>query len=142
MAPCILSAVKVLLTKSLRFNAVGLGMMKLSIESHEMRSEVMMLPPVAEKKLQAWIRSRHLICSGNFFLFESVDYSAIDRFTECVEVMGGTLLSVDSVGRIWMGDHRQVLLYRAKASLLTPCHDLKQYWIKYGSFRTRFDQQA
>ncbi|MDY6781350.1 MAG: CpeR family transcriptional regulator, partial [Cyanobacteriota bacterium] len=43
--------------------------------------------------------------------------------------------------KIWMGDRRQVILYRAKASLHTPHHNLKQYWIKYGSFRTRFDQQ-
>ena len=111
----------------------------MTVES--MKVEAMMLPPVAEKKLQSWIRSRHLICSGNFFVFESVDYSAIERFTECVEALGGTLIAVDSVGRIWMGNHRQVLLYRAKASLYTPCHDLKQYWIKYGSFRTRFDEQ-
>ena len=101
-----------------------------------------MLPPVAEKKLQAWIRSRHLICSGNFFVFETVDYSAIERFTDCVEALSGTLIAVDSVGRVWMGNHRQVLLYRANASLYAPCHDLKQYWIKYGSFRTRFDQQV
>lgn len=101
-----------------------------------------MLPPEAQKKMQSWIRSRHLICSGNFYVFESVDSSAIERFTESIEVLGGTLISVETIGKIWMGDHRQVLLYRAKASLHTPCHDLKQYWIKYGSFRTRFDEQV
>jgi phycoerythrin-associated linker protein len=101
-----------------------------------------MLPPEAQKKIQSWIRSRHLICSGNFYVFESVDSSAIERFTESIEVLGGTLISVETIGKIWMGDHRQVLLYRAKASLHTPCHDLKQYWIKYGSFRTRFDEQV
>ena len=111
-------------------------------ESESVKVNLMVLPVAAEKKMKAWIRSRHLICSGNFYLFESVDYSAVDRFSDCVEALGGTLLSVDSVGRVWMGNHRQVLLYRAKASLLTPCHNLKQYWIKYGSFRTRFDQQA
>jgi phycoerythrin-associated linker protein len=101
-----------------------------------------MLPPEAQKKIQSWIRSRHLICSGNFYVFESVDSSAIERFTESREALGGTLISVETIGKIWMGDHRQVLLYRAKASLHTPCHDLKQYWIKYGSFRTRFDEQV
>jgi phycoerythrin-associated linker protein len=100
-----------------------------------------MLPPVAKKKLQCWIRSRHVICSGNFFVFETVDYSAIERFTGCITTLGGSMISVDSIGKIWMGDHRQVVLYRAKASLHTPHHDLKQYWIKYGSFRTRFDPQ-
>ncbi|MEM7725064.1 MAG: CpeR family transcriptional regulator [Cyanobacteria bacterium P01_A01_bin.45] len=101
-----------------------------------------MLPPNAQKKMQSWIRSRHLICSGNFFVFETVDYAAVERFTECIVTLGGALISVDAVDKIWMGDHRQVILHRAKASLHTPCHDLKQYWIKYGSFRTRFDQNC
>jgi phycoerythrin-associated linker protein len=35
-----------------------------------------------------------------------------------------------------------VILYRAKASLQTPHHDLQHYWIKYGSFRTRFDERV
>ncbi|MGL5058473.1 MAG: CpeR family transcriptional regulator [Microcoleus sp.] len=101
-----------------------------------------MLPPIAEKKLQSWIRSRHAICSGNFFVFETVDYSAVERFTECIAALGGSVISVESVGKIWMGNHRQVILYRAKASLHTPHHSLKQYWIKYGSFRTRFESQV
>lgn len=103
--------------------------------------EAKMLPPEAQKKMQCWIRSRHLICSGNFFIFETVDYSAVERFSDCVEGLGGTFISVEPVDKIWMGDHRQVLLYRAKASMHLPCHTLKQYWIKYGSFRTRFDPQ-
>jgi phycoerythrin-associated linker protein len=108
----------------------------------ETEVEASMLPPEAQKKLQCWIRSRHLICSGHFFIFETVDCSAIDRFGECIKVLGGTLISVDPIGKVWMGDHRQVVLYRAKASLYTPCHDLRQYWIKYGSFHTRFDERA
>jgi phycoerythrin-associated linker protein len=101
-----------------------------------------MLPPEAQKKMQGWIRSRHLICSGNFYVFETVDFSSIERFDDCISALGGTLINVDPIGKIWMGNHRQVLLYRAKASLHTPCHDLKQYWIKYGSYRTRFDEQV
>jgi phycoerythrin-associated linker protein len=104
-------------------------------------AEAKMLPPEAKKKMQCWIRSRHLICSGNFFIFETVDYSAVERFSDCVTALGGTFISVDPVGKIWMGDHRQILLYRAKASLHLPCHTLKQYWLKYGGFRTRFDAQ-
>jgi phycoerythrin-associated linker protein len=103
--------------------------------------EAKMLPPEAKKKMQCWIRSRHLICSGNFFIFETVDYSAVERFSDCVTALGGTFISVEPVDKIWMGDHRQVLLYRAKASLHLPCHTLKQYWLKYGGFRTRFDTQ-
>jgi phycoerythrin-associated linker protein len=101
-----------------------------------------MLPPEAQKKMQCWFRSRHLICSGNFYVFETVDFSAVDRYTDCIKTLGGTLITVETVGKIWMGDHRQVVLYRAKASLHTPCHNLKQYWIKYGSFRTRFDTEV
>lgn len=101
-----------------------------------------MLPPIAETKVRSWIRSRHVICSGNFFVFETVDYSALERFSDCIAGLGGTVISVDSIGKIWIGDHRRVILYQARASLHTPHHDLKQYWIKYGSFRTRFDPQV
>ncbi|MBW4550314.1 MAG: CpeR family transcriptional regulator [Aphanocapsa sp. GSE-SYN-MK-11-07L] len=104
--------------------------------------EVKMLPPEAQKKMQCWIRSRHLICTGNFFIFETVDNSALERFSDCVISLGGTVIAVEPVDKIWMGEHRQVVLYRSKASLHTPCHNLKQYWLKYGSFRTRFDVQA
>lgn len=99
-----------------------------------------MLPPIARKKMQAWIRSRHLICLGNFFIFETLDYSAIERFEKCVTILGGTLISVESRKRVWLGNHRQILLYQAKASLHTPHHELKQYWFKNGSFYTRFSE--
>ncbi|MGD1940958.1 MAG: CpeR family transcriptional regulator [Leptolyngbyaceae cyanobacterium] len=92
-------------------------------------SEVRMLPPEAQKKMQGWIRSRHLICSGSFFVFETVDYGTIERFSDCISVLGGAVISVDPVDKVWMGNHRQVLLYRVRASLLTPGHKLKQYWI-------------
>ncbi|MBD2559226.1 MULTISPECIES: CpeR family transcriptional regulator [Nostoc] len=101
-----------------------------------------MLPPQAHKKLQCWIRSRHLICSGHFFIFETIDYSCVERFTECIVALEGTLISVEPVDKIWMGDHRQVFLYRVKASLFTPCHQLRQYWFKYGGFYTRFDKNC
>lgn len=99
-----------------------------------------MLPPVASKKMKAWIRSRHLICSGNFFVFETLDYSTIERFESCVESLGGTLISVEPLKRVWIGTHRRILLYQAKASLHTPHHELKQYWYQKGSFKSRFDE--
>ncbi|MEM8779221.1 MAG: CpeR family transcriptional regulator [Cyanobacteria bacterium P01_G01_bin.49] len=101
-----------------------------------------MLPPVASKKMQTWIRSRHLVCEGNFFIFESFDYSAVERFEQCIGSLGGTLISVEPIKHIWMGNHRKVMLYRAKASLYNPHHALKQYWFKYGSFYTRFDERS
>ena len=101
-----------------------------------------MYPVQAEKKLRAWIRSRHLICSGNFFLFETVEYSTLERFTNCMEALGGVLISVESVKKLWIGKHRQVVLYRARASLNQPEHVLRQYWSKYGSFYSRFDERG
>jgi len=95
-----------------------------------------------QKKMQGWIRSRHLICSGNFFVFETVDYSAVERFSKGIAILGGAVISVEPIGKIWMGGHRQVFLYRAKASLHTPGHQLQQYWLKYGNFRTRFSNQT
>jgi phycoerythrin-associated linker protein len=101
-----------------------------------------MLPPVARKKMQAWIRSRHLICAGHFFIFETLEYSTVERFEECIKSLGGTLISVEPTKKVWIGNHRQVILYQAKASMHVPNNDLKQYWIKYGGFYTRFDERC
>ncbi|ELR96233.1 hypothetical protein [Gloeocapsa sp. PCC 73106] len=100
-----------------------------------------MLPPIAHKKMQAWIRSRHLICSGNFFVLETLEYTTVERFEDCVKSLGGTLICVEPLKRMWIGSHRQVILYQARASLHTPNHDLRQYWVKYGGFYTRFDER-
>jgi phycoerythrin-associated linker protein len=97
------------------------------------------IPPVACQKMRNWIRNRYLICSGSFFIFQSVEYSAVERFEECVSSLGGTLISVEPAKRVWIGQHRQVILYEAKASLHTPNHGLKQYWLQYGSFYTKFN---
>lgn len=51
------------------------------------------------------------------------------------------MIAVEPLKKIWIGNHRRVVLYRAKASLHTPHHELNQYWMKYGSFRTRFDER-
>lgn len=96
----------------------------------------------AQKKMRCWIRSRHLICSGHFYIFETVDYTAVDRFEECISSLGGTLISVEPIDKIRIGEHRQVMLYQAKASLLTPCRELKQYWLKYGHPCSRFENRA
>jgi phycoerythrin-associated linker protein len=92
------------------------------------------------KKIQEWIRSGHVICSGNFFILETLDYSMVVRFSEYAVSLGGILISVSPVDKVWIGKHRQVILYQAKVSLNTPDHDLKDYWFKYGSRYTRFDK--
>ena len=98
-------------------------------------------PLSAIKKLQTWIKSHHLICDGNFFVLNTVEYSMVERFEQYIGILGGSLISVECIDRISMGNHRQVLLYQAKASLLTPHHDLKEYWHKYGSSSTKFGQR-
>lgn len=100
----------------------------------------LMLPPEAQKKMKAWIRSRHLICEGNFFVFATADFPTAERFSDCVQALGGTVISIEPADKIWIGQ-RQVFLYHAKASLHTPHHKLKQYWWKYGSFTHRFDNK-
>ena len=112
----------------------------MSIQLESIKSK--MLPPQAEKKMRCWIRSRHLICSGNFFIFETLEYTTIERFSQCVASLGGTVICVEPINKIWMGAHRQVILYQAKASLHTPHHTLKQYWIKSGSSHTKFDERV
>ncbi|MGF1490432.1 MAG: CpeR family transcriptional regulator [Prochloraceae cyanobacterium] len=106
------------------------------------RSKITMLPPAALKKMKCWIRSRHLICSGNFFVLETLEYSTVERFEDCVSSLGGTLISVEAIKKVWIGNHRQVVLYQAKASLHTPDRELKQYWIKYGGFHSKFDERT
>jgi phycoerythrin-associated linker protein len=101
-----------------------------------------MLPPLAENTMKSWIRSRHLICSGNFFILETVEYTTVERFEECVRSLGGSIVSVRPSKKIWIGNHRQVIVYQAKASLHTPTHNLKQYWVKYGGFYSRFDERG
>lgn len=100
-----------------------------------------MLPPIALKKMQTWIRSRHLICSKKFLIFETFDYSTVERFEECVTSLGGELISVDVLKKIWRGNHRQVILYQVKASFNTSNHPIQQYWYENGSFYTRFDER-
>ncbi len=66
-------------------------------------------------------------------------YPTIERFEECISSLGGTLISVDASQKVWIGKHRQVILYRAKASLNTLNHELKQYWFKYGGINSKFE---
>ncbi len=90
--------------------------------------------------MQTWIRSRHVIFADQFVIFETLDYSAVERFEDCILSLGGCLISVEPVRNVWMGNHRQVMLYQARASLHIPHHELRQYWFKHGSFHTRFDE--
>ena len=101
-----------------------------------------MLPPVARKKMQSWVRSRHLICTNNKIIFESYDYSAIERFEECLISLGGELISVDILKKVWRGNHRQVILYQAQGRFDSPNHAIQQYWYENGSLYTKFDERC
>ena len=101
-----------------------------------------MLPPLARQKMHSWIRSRHLIFSDRFLVFETFHYSTIERFEDCLRTLDGTLISVEPIKRIWRGNHRQVILYQVKGTLPNPNHPLKQYWFKYGRTYTRFDERC
>jgi phycoerythrin-associated linker protein len=100
-----------------------------------------LLPPTATKKMQEWIDSKYLICSGNFFVFESLEYSQIEHFEECIASLGGTLISVEPIERIWNVNRRKKILYQAKASLQAFDRDLRQYWLKYGNSQSIFAQK-
>ena len=101
-----------------------------------------MLPPVANKKMQGWIRSRHLVCNDHVLVFETFDGSTIDKFEECVSSLGGELLSVEPLKKVWRGSHRRVILYQAKATLSSSNHPVHQYWYEKGSFYTKFDERC
>ena len=101
-----------------------------------------MLPPVAKKKMQNWIRSRHLICTKNLLVFETFDYSAIERFEKCLDSLGGKLVSVDTLKKVRRGNHRRVFLYQAKGKFDQPNHPIQQYWYENGSIYTRFDERC
>ncbi len=100
-----------------------------------------MSPLVATTKMQGWIRSRHLIYSGNFVILETLEYSMVDSFCECVEALGGILISVGPFRKALISNHRKAILYQGKASLPNPHYDLKQYWLNHGSPSSRFDGQ-
>ncbi|MBR8826327.1 MAG: CpeR family transcriptional regulator [Gomphosphaeria aponina SAG 52.96 = DSM 107014] len=95
----------------------------------------------ALKKMQSWIRSKHLIYAGDFLILETLKYPTVERFEECISTLGGTLLGVATVKKVSLDNQRIVILYRAKATFSTPHNQLKEYWFNYGSFSTRFEQE-
>ncbi|TGG83840.1 MAG: CpeR family transcriptional regulator [Aphanocapsa feldmannii 288cV] len=99
-------------------------------------------PSQATAKLKGWMRSRHLICCGHFFVMESVDQSLIDRFCNCIEILGGTLITVEASGRWAMGPGRHVVVLRARATLLGRSSELITYWAERGGRHTRFEESG
>lgn len=93
------------------------------------------------KQLKNWIRSQHLICSGQDFIFETVDQAQLERFDKCIKDIGGEIGSVRSTGNWPMGPRRTFKILRVQALVPRPGGlEIQAYWAKYGSFKTRFSE--
>ena len=93
----------------------------------------------AEKYLKGWIRTQHLICFDQDFIFETVDQSHLERFEKCLVLLGGRVRSVEAVGNWPMGTGRAFKILRTKASVPRPgCEQIIEYWAKNGSTQTRY----
>lgn len=94
-----------------------------------------------EKLLKGWIRSQHLICLSNQFVFETVDQTALEKFEHCIVLLGGQIRSITAIGNWPMGPRRSFKILRAIA--LIPKNTAKNlviYWAKKGSTNTRYHE--
>ena len=93
----------------------------------------------AERHLKGWIKSQHLICFNQDFIFETVDQSHLERFERCLTVLGGKVRSVEAVGNWPMGLGRAIKILRTKATVPRPGGEkIVEYWAKHGSSETRY----
>lgn len=91
------------------------------------------------KQMRCWIRSQHLICHGQDFIFETVDQSLIDRFEACLISLGGHVRMVRAVGNWPMGPRRTFKVLRAEAAVPRPAGlELQRYWADQGYHQTRY----
>jgi phycoerythrin-associated linker protein len=94
-----------------------------------------------EKLLKGWIRTQHLICLSNQFIFETVDQTALEKFEHCIVLLGGQIRSITAIGNWPMGPRRSFKILRAIA--LIPSSNSKSlviYWAKRGSITTRYHE--
>jgi phycoerythrin-associated linker protein len=95
----------------------------------------------ANKQFRSWIRSKHLICSGQDFVFETVDQTQLERFQDCLKVIGGEIRVVRAVGHWPMGPRRTFKILRVEAEVPRPKGlEIQRYWANHGSFKTRFSE--
>ncbi|MGL6133479.1 MAG: CpeR family transcriptional regulator [Prochlorococcaceae cyanobacterium] len=95
----------------------------------------------AIQQLRSWIRSQHLICQGQDFIFETVDQSQLERYEACLKLLGGHVRAVHAVGNWPMGHRRTFKILRAEAAVPRPRGlELQRYWADRGSFQTRFSE--
>ncbi|WP_254978941.1 CpeR family transcriptional regulator [Cyanobium sp. ATX 6A2] len=95
----------------------------------------------ANQQFRSWIRSQHLICLGQDFVFETVDQTQLERFQDCLRVLGGDVRVVRAVGNWPMGPRRTFKILRAEAGVPRPRGlEIQRYWANHGSFQTRFSE--
>ena len=95
----------------------------------------------AVHQLRSWIRSHHLLCRGQYFIFETIDQSQLDRFEDCLRLLGGHIEAIRTVGNWPMGPRRAFKILRAEATVpRSKGQELQRYWAENGSFQTRFSE--
>ena len=95
----------------------------------------------AIKQFQSWIRSQHLICKGQDFIFETIDHSQLERFEACLKMIDGQVRSVRAIGNWPMGPRRTFKILRVEAAVPRPKGlEIQRYWAERGSFQTRFSE--
>ncbi|BEV36091.1 CpeR family transcriptional regulator [Synechococcus sp. M16CYN] len=94
-----------------------------------------------EKQIKSWIRSQHLICERNNFVFETVDQTQLEKFERYIESIGGKIRTVKAVGNWPMGPKRSFKILRAVASVPRPGGEaFVTYWAERGSQQTRYSE--
>ena len=93
------------------------------------------------QQFRSWIRSQHLICQGQDFIFETLDHSQLERFEACLNMLDGQVRSVRAIGNWPMGPRRTFKILRAEAAVPRPKGlEIQRYWAERGSFQTRFSE--
>ena len=70
----------------------------------------------AIQQFRSWIRSQHLVCQGQDFIFETIDHSQLERFEACLNMLDGHVRSVRAIGNWPMGPRRTFKILRAEAA--------------------------
>jgi len=105
------------------------------------RTETMQADGPTIQQFRSWIRSQHLICQGQDFIFETIDHSQLERFEACLNMIGGQVRSVRAIGNWPMGPRRTFKILRAEAAVPRPKGlEIQRYWAERGSFQTRFSE--
>ena len=103
------------------------------------RIEAMQADGPTIQQFRSWIRSQHLICQGQDFIFETIDHSQLERFEACLNMLDGQVRSVRAIGNWPMGPRRTFKILRAEAAVPRPKGlEIQRYWAERGSFQTRF----